>query len=218
MCDIVCPLCCGKKINFLCRFINRDYYRCDECVLAFVPAFDHLSATDEVLRYDKHNNTSDSPGYVKYLEEVAGYLSKIPLEKPKVLDFGCYKTEVLVSILEGQGYDCKGYDPCYGVGLSNISQKYDVVIMCEVIEHLCNINKEISLLKTLLNEQTGYILIRTELYSKDKDIEKWWYANDETHIFLPSEHSIALIAEKLSRKIIYSDGRRYLILGPTGLQ
>ena len=211
---VLCPLCKDSGVEFLSDFLRRDYYRCKTCNLAFVSPLSFLSSSEEVSRYDKHNNTADSPGYVKYLEEVAGYLSKIPVDSPSILDFGCYKTEVLVSILTKQGYDCKGYDPCYKIGLSNLTDRYDVLILCEVLEHLYDINKEIDLIENLLKPGTGYILIRTELYSKDKDIKKWWYTNDETHVFLPSEHTIGLIGKKLDREIIYSDGRRYIILGP----
>ena len=210
----LCPLCKDSGVEYLGNFLGRDYYRCNGCNLAFVSPSSFLSPAEEVFRYDKHNNTADSPGYVKYLEEVAGYLSKIPVRNPSILDFGCYKTQVLVSILTDRGYDCKGYDPCYKVGLSNLTGRYDVLILCEVLEHLYDINKEIDLMANLLNLKTGYILIRTELYSKDKDVSKWWYTNDETHVFLPSEHTIALIGKRLNREIIYSDGRRYIILGP----
>jgi hypothetical protein len=214
MFEVFCPLCKCDNLKFLSRFCERDYYRCEECVLAFVPSYDHLSSSAEVLRYDKHNNGVDNPGYVKYLEEVADYVARIPVKDPQILDFGCYRNKVLVSILKKMGYDCEGYDPCYHIGLAALLKKYDLVVLCEVIEHLCDPDKEIDLIKTLLKDKTGHILIRTELYSVDRDIEKWWYTNDETHIFMPSEHTISLIGLRLKRQISYSDGKRYVILGP----
>jgi len=210
----ICPLCNGPAI-YLCTFKNRGYYQCDKCELAFVPAYQHLSEPEELKRYDLHNNSAESESYIKYLTQVAAYLSKIPVLDPVILDFGSYKTHVLSDILREKGYESYPYDPCYKVGLENLDRKYDIIIICEVIEHLGDIMKEINLLKRLLSPHTGYILIRTELYDTEKDIEKWWYTNDETHIFLPSEHTISVIGEYLCRDLVYSDGKRYLILGPS---
>ncbi len=209
-----CRLCQKSNCSLLAMGHGRHYYGCPECRLVFVAEDEFVTLKQERDRYDLHNNTEEQDGYAAYLGSVADELRHIPIEKPTVLDFGCCHEYVLTKILKRRGIDCRAYDPLYDIGIENLKSKYDVVILCEVLEHLRYIQAELELLKSLLRSP-GYLLIRTEFYSSSQDIASWWYANDITHVSFFNEISLKVMAQLLDRKLLYSDNKRIAIIGPS---
>ena len=58
-----CPLCGRTSIAPYHRDKARDYLNCRTCNLVFVPPAQHLSAADEKVCYDLHDNQPGDPGY-----------------------------------------------------------------------------------------------------------------------------------------------------------
>lgn len=192
-----CRLCGSPHIEPIGVAAGRDLLLCRDCDMVFVPATQHLTPKRERERYAQHDNTADNPGYVSYLEGVARILDDIPVDNPSVLDFGCGEEAVLAGILREKGVRCAAYDPLYWIGGDALSGEYDVVIACEVIEHLRDLGSELSLLGRLVRSG-GYLVIRTQLRPEDPAaVSRWWYAQDLTHINFFSERCMRWVASRI---------------------
>jgi len=208
-----CNLCKTKGAISLGANGKREFYRCLHCKLIFVSPESRLSAEDEKSRYANHDNGADNPEYRAYLTAVSHEIDRIPLKDPTILDFGCGKEYVLTRILRERGFSSFAYDPTYTIGLENLSRRFDVIILCETIEHLRNIDEELRLLRKLCKPE-GYIFIRTRLAPHECDILKWWYAIDPTHIVFFGEETFSYMANILGASVFYSDGVCSVIIGP----
>ncbi len=206
-----CRLCQSDSCSLFCSDKTRNYFRCNKCQLIFVPPDAFITAEKEKKRYALHDNTPDNDDYVQYLQNMAEELHRIPFTSPKVLDYGCGAEKVLTDILLSKGVDCTAYDPLYDITFKIENNIFDIVILCEVVEHLRDIRKEVAIIKTILKPQ-GYVLIRTELFGEGVDFVNWWYVQDPTHnnfFSLPSMHQFG---ELLGRKIFYSNDKNIFIL------
>jgi len=106
---------------------------------------------------------------------------------------------VLTILLTENGFDCTAYDPLFNINIDNDGSPYDIIILCEVIEHLRNIEAEMKKIKNLLKKD-GILIIRTRLYPSVEKIENWWYAQDRTHINFFTIRTIDEIARIINRQ------------------
>jgi len=135
----------------------------------------------------------------------------------KVLDFGCGKEAVVCRLLKDRGIDCYGYDPIYGRTLPepvSKSGQYDIIILCEVIEHLRDIKSELALIGRLLREG-GVVVLRTQIYESPASFPGWWYAQDLTHINFFNEKSLSVIAEMAGKSLERTGFTDIFLLTPT---
>jgi len=206
-----CPICESESGVLFCSDNKRDYFRCNVCRLIYVSQKDFISPAEEKERYNFHNNTLDNKDYVTYLRSVVDELRRIPVTNPVVLDFGSGEHSVLTCILQEQGIACTAYDPLHALSPSLPERNFDIVILCEVIEHLRDIQREAALINKVLKPE-GYILIRTELYSEQDDFVNWWYTKDCTHINFYSLPAIQNLSKLLGKKIFYTNEKNVVIL------
>jgi SAM-dependent methyltransferase len=195
-----CVLCSSPECTFYCKDNFRSYLRCSSCNLIYVPPEYHLSTEEEKNRYSKHTNTSDDKKYVAYLSDVADNALALPVRSPRVLDFGSGPNQVLAGIINARGVYCASHDPLYGINADNGGELFDIIVACEVFEHLRDIKKEIRLIGSLL-KPGGFVYVHTQLYDDVKDIPSWWYLKDPTHISFYCEKTMRTIAEILGKKI-----------------
>lgn len=196
-----CTLCKSENCEFLCKDKRRSFLYCNDCGLIFVPPYDHVNLSEEKLRYDKHNNTVNNKGYVKFLEKIVKTVEEHAEKVSAILDFGCGKSAVLVHLLEKRGYRCIGYDPLYKTGCEQVNSGFDIVILCEVIEHLRALDTELDFIRGLLKPRSK-VIIRTQLYKTPDSICDWWYARDITHINFFSKKSIELVGLKIGLELV----------------
>jgi Methyltransferase domain len=192
---------------------TRTFHFCPVCELIFVPSAEWLSPEEEKLRYANHENSADNSEYVRYLTGISREIDRIPTPHPKILDFGSGPEYVLTRVLRKRGFACEPYDPVYDLGEEQLSSQFDIVIICETIEHVRDIQKELLLLQRVCNPR-GYIFIHTELYPRKEDFLHWWYALDPTHINFFSDNALVTLARLLKRGIFYSNNKNEVILGP----
>jgi SAM-dependent methyltransferase len=206
----------------LCRYIEcssagangeRSFYYCPQCGLIFVSPAGYVSFNREKIRYCHHDNSASSKGYVSYLTGVAHFIDDIPIANPDILDFGSGHDYVLTRILREKGFGCSPYDPLYDIGKENLSKTYDIVILCETIEHLRDLNEELELIGRLCKPD-GYVVIHTMLYDKKENIAQWWYAMDETHINFFNIRTLQYLSVLMNKKIVRSERKNTVILGP----
>jgi len=212
-----CPLCNSNTQSLISQDERhrRPFYICPDCALISVPPQYHLSIQDELSRYALHDNTLSNKGYVDFLSEVADVAVNIvseishsnlsikdPKEPPiKLLDFGCGKEAALCHLLRSRAIDCYPYDPLYDdLRLPNVVDKYDIIVACEVIEHLRDISCELRLMVSLLRPG-GAIILRTRLYDGAPDFQNWWYAQDPTHINFFSGKTMEKLASSIDKRL-----------------
>jgi 2-polyprenyl-3-methyl-5-hydroxy-6-metoxy-1,4-benzoquinol methylase len=182
--------------------------------LVFVPQRYHLSRHDEKARYALHTNTFDDPGYVDYLRRFCRELDAIPLAAgPTVLDFGSGPGFALTRLLRDEkGIDAHPYDPLYGIGMDAPGRTYDLVVLCEVIEHLRDLDTELATIRRL-RSPGGYVAVRTEPYDETTDFTSWWYAHDPTHINFFHRDTMTVVAHRLNGRVVHTNGRNIFVVG-----
>lgn len=208
---MICKLCGKNSVDKLCENSSREFYHCTFCELIFVPEMYHLNIQEEKTRYDLHDNSMDNKGYVNYLQKIEKVVSGIVTKDKSILDFGSGKNAVLSGLLKINGFNCTSYDPLYG--LHNATQKsaFDLLIACEVVEHLRDLRSELFLIKKMITD-TSKIIIRTQLYPPSDKFLKWWYIQDLTHINFFSLKSIEIAGQILDRDIELTDESDIFIL------
>ncbi len=166
---------------------------CPRCGLVFVPGEFWLGEDAERARYAHHDNSPTNEGYVRFLGQVADVVAELGSSHARVLDFGSGENAVLADILRQRGFDCLAYDPLYGKGLAALRDRYDVVVLCEVIEHLRDLRDEILSLEKVL-APGGSVVVRTQCYPSVAGVTSWWYARDATHLNFLSERTLEVAA------------------------
>lgn len=207
-----CKLC-SSTVNMLGLQGTRDFYYCPVCELIFVSSAGWLSPEDEKARYADHENGPDNPTYVRYLTGISHEIDRIPIIAPRILDFGSGPDYVLTQVLRKRGFDCEPYDPVYNLGAEHLSSRFDIVIICEAIEHLRDLQKELLLLHHICSP-TGYIIIHTELYPRKDDFLQWWYTLDPTHINFFGGTAMDVLAHTLKREVYFTNKKNVVIIGP----
>ena len=187
-----CKLCLADGCVSVPSGRGRTFLHCPACGLIFVPEAEWISPEAERARYDSHNNTVENAGYAKFLGEVVTQVAALSPKPARILDFGCGENAVMTGLLTSAGFSCAGYDPVYADRVDR-SGSYDLVILCEVIEHLRDLRGECQRLKEFLGDGSR-VLIRTRLYPTPEGICNWWYSRDKTHINFLAERTFVTVA------------------------
>lgn len=113
-------------------------------------------------------------------------------------DFGSGPSPVLAMILErNYHFSMDIYDLFYSPHKIYESQKYDLVTVTEVIEHLLNPLQYFHLFKILLKEDS-ILRIMTLFHPKDRGIfVEWHYVRDMSHISFYTPKTMKLSLKKL---------------------
>jgi SAM-dependent methyltransferase len=187
--------------------------RCAACGLVFVPPEYHVSIEEEKLRYSKHTNNRDDKKYVAYLSGIADEALGLPVKSPRVLDFGSGPKHVLADIVSGKGVHCVPHDPLYGLTAAGESERFDIVVACEVFEHLRDLAGELSFILRIV-KPGGFLYVHTQLYDGVKDFSSWWYIKDLTHINFFCRTTMEKVGEMVRRKIVSTNTTNTVIFGP----
>ena len=83
-----CPLCDCRDVAHYHEDARRDYLRCCNCALVFVPPAFYLDRRAEQAEYDLHQNAINDVGYRQFLSRLAiPLLQRLP-DAARGLDFG----------------------------------------------------------------------------------------------------------------------------------
>lgn len=180
-----CPLCShpvgARRKQPWHRDRRREYWRCPECRLVFVPPAWHLTAAREKAEYDLHQNRVDDPAYRRFLSRLAGpLLARLPTARSG-LDFGCGPGPALAAMLEEAGHAVSLYDIFYCRDEDVWLACYDFIVSTEVVEHLYLPGHELQRLWQHLHPG-GWLGIMTRLVRDREAFAGWHYKNDPTHV------------------------------------
>lgn len=125
--DRICPIC-SNVAPFLLNKTGEDYYQCSSCRTVFCNGLDQsekVGGGNEVPRNEQFN-----PLRLQRVERM------FDGKKIKILDFGA-GSGLYVKFMREAGYDVDGFDP-YNPEFDRMppADTYDMVNLCEVIEHL----------------------------------------------------------------------------------
>jgi hypothetical protein len=206
-----CRLCKSTRCTTLTIEDARTYCFCETCGLIFVPACGHVTAEEERRRYALHENRPDHEGYVRFLNELADVVVMETPSSGAVLDYGSGPEAVLTRLLTEKGFSCAAYDPHYGIGADALLNTYDTVVLCEVVEHLRDLHKEIAVIKSVAGD-SGTIILRTQLYPSLKSFAGWWYKNDITHVNFFGTRTLKKLGALLGREKVMQQGPDIFVL------
>ena len=184
-----CPLCLNTSINEFDTIAGIIYLKCVRCKSVFKHFENYPTRKAEKERYLLHNNDITSEGYQAFVKPI---VHKILKTKPKAaigLDFGAGTGPVIAEILKAEGYNIALYDPFFYPEKEVLTNRYDFIICCEVIEHFHAPNNEFKLLRKIL-KPGGSLFCMTHLLPITAEFRSWYYKNDPTHVIFYSEENI----------------------------
>ena len=182
---------------------NLSYYRCIVCGFIYLEDKFIVDKEREKEKYDLHNNSFSSTGYVEMFENfiikaLNPYLSEIKT----ALEFGCGSGPVLAELLRRKGIETDQYDLYFYPEKVYEGKEYELITSTEVFEHL---KDPLKILKILVEHtaQNGYIVLMTKFPpDDDKSFLAWWYRRDVTHISFFTPKSFEIMAEKVGLKVL----------------
>jgi SAM-dependent methyltransferase len=167
---------------------KREYLRCGQCALVFVPGEYHLEPAAERAEYQLHQNSPDDDGYRAFLSRLQAPLCQRLPAHSSGLDFGCGPGPTLSVMLEEQGHRVALYDPFFFPDTSCLQSEYDFVTATEVVEHLGRPGDVLQQLWRCLRGG-GYLGVMTKLVTGREAFRAWHYKNDATHVSFFSEQT-----------------------------
>jgi SAM-dependent methyltransferase len=188
--EIYCPLCNSMSHRFS-EYRSKEYLQCSLCSGIFLNRIHLPSNSEELARYHEHNNDVNDPAYQRSVQPVVTAILNDFSKTAQGLDFGAGTGPVISAMLGNEQYRIQQYDPFF-FKMDLRGLQYDYIVCSEVIEHFHHPAREFTLLKKLL-KKGGKIYIKTALYSRDIDFEKWYYKNDQTHVFFYTEKTMHFI-------------------------
>ena len=202
--DNPCPLCHKNSSKFYKN--EQQYYQCSACQAVFMDAEYFLGTAEEEARYLSHNNDVTDKGYQQFVSPITSSVLKHQNSKQKGLDFGAGTGPVITKVLEDNNFKLDLYDPFFHNHPVLLEQQYDYIVCCEVMEHFYQPDKEFALLKRLL-KPGGRLYCMTDLYHEAIDFPKWYYQNDNTHVFFYHQQSLQYIKQNFGFSDLFVDGR-----------
>lgn len=200
-----CPLC-QHSSSFFYQDKQREYYRCTNCQLVFVPKHFHLSASSEKATYDKHENNSGDLHYLQFLNRLAApllkHLNKKAHQSLSGLDFGCGPGPGLATMLQSAGHSMSVFDLFYANNPETLARTYDFVTCTEVIEHFNNPAQDVRTLFEAV-KQKGALGIMTKLVISKERFANWHYKNDPTHVSFFCKETFEYLCEQYQYTLIY---------------
>jgi hypothetical protein len=113
-------------------------------------------------------------------------------------------------MLEKKGYVISLYDPYFWPDKEPLKRKYDFISATEVLEHLCEPAKELTLLQNLIRPG-GILVVMTLFFTEATDFSTWYYRRDPTHIGFYSSLTLEWIAKFFDFKLFEIFGERIAV-------
>lgn len=155
-----------------------------------------LAPALEKARYETHNNDVEDPAYQRFAQPLVTAVCKYFTPQHAGLDFGSGHGPVTSKLLQDRGYNIQQYDPFFCIKPALLDNTYDYIVSCEVIEHFYQPLFEFKRLLRLLN-RGGRLICKTHPYTRDLDFSRWYYKNDETHVFIYQAQTFEWIKENV---------------------
>ncbi len=200
-----CPLCQHQASVFY-QFKQRLYHQCDFCYGVFMDPVLWPDRAAEQSRYLEHLNDVADKRFQQFVSPIVHQVQQYYQPEHHGLDFGAGHAPVITHVLQELGFTITAYDPLFFNDPSLLTQTYDYICSCEVIEHFHHPAQSFALLRKCI-KPGGRLLCMTEIYHEGIDFHRWNYKNDPTHVFMYHRNTISYIADKYKFKQARIDGR-----------
>jgi len=174
---------------------RRDYFVCDTCRMVYMAPGQRLNFSDEIARYEAHENNPDDEGYRNFLSRVAGPLAQVLQLGAMGLDYGSGPGPTLSLMLEEKGFPTANYDPVFAPDKTVLRRSYDFITCTETAEHFFNPGEEFDGFDHVLRPG-GWLAVMTDLWSEDLSLSEWAYARDPTHVCFYHQATMVWIAQR----------------------
>lgn len=218
-----CAVCGSKSITYFnyLRIENSGFelYKCNRCNFTFQKDF-----SNKILNYDEDYYLREKEIDKKFLQAKSNYkydfIKPFLKNKKSILEIGCSTGEFLEVckiqnyIVEGIEISAKAVEICRQknlpviVGdsytLSKLSEKYDVVVGFDVIEHLTDIGDFVNNVYNILNKD-GIIIVETPNFNSLLRIlnPKKWIGYNQYHLTYFNPFNLNMLFAKSRFKNIY---------------
>ncbi|NVJ50575.1 MAG: class I SAM-dependent methyltransferase [Gammaproteobacteria bacterium] len=196
-----CILCLSTALSPYHQDTKRAYWQCANCELVTVEPDFWLTPDAERAEYDKHENSLEDVGYLKFLARAYQPVLNLVTAPAKGLDFGCGPAPALAHHLNQQGYDVSYFDKFYFPDTATLEQTFDFITCTEVIEHLSTPRAVLTLFQQQTNPGGIWVIMTKRVISLDA-FRNWHYKNDPTHIAFYSDATFDWIAQHFKMTII----------------
>lgn len=197
-----CPLCEHTQPSHFYRDSFREYLLCQQCQLVFVPTEYHLSAQNEKLRYDTHQNNPNDPRYRQFLNRLFTPLCKHLATCAHGLDYGSGPGPTLSKMFEESGHTMALYDIYYAPDTEVLQQQYDFICCTETIEHFSRPGYEWQQFLRI-TKPGAWIGIMTQMRDRVISFADWNYKNDPTHIAFYSKTTFQWLSQQNHLEVEY---------------
>lgn len=208
-----CPLCFSNHTHHFFQEPKprslassvRDFYRCTNCDLIFVPPAQFLSPAEEKAYYDLHQNNAGDVGYREFLGKL--FKPMVALLKPEDhgLDYGSGPGPTLSLMFEEQTFSMNVYDYIYANDDTVLTHTYNFVTSTETIEHFRRPRADLLTMWQLI-KAGGYLGVMTGIVNEQTDFASWHYKNDPTHVCFYSRTTINWLANLFQARQVYENG------------
>ncbi len=188
-----CPFCQNFGAELFHQDDVREFFRCPDCTIIFVPRSSLISHAEEKKRYDSHQNEESDPEYRRYFLKTVNLVTAQVPKSSRGLDFGCGKTKLMEKLFMECSLEVDSYDYFYFQDESIWQKTYDFAVLNEVIEHLNDPAETLARLKKIIH---GPLFVRTKLYPEtEKAFANWFYKRDITHVQFFSLQALSKLGE-----------------------
>lgn len=187
-----CPLC-GATTTVIAES-GGTFGDCRRCGVLHRARTQHLSLDEERAFYGTHQNSTNDPGYRRFLSRIADPLTEHLAPGATGLDFGCGPAPALVAMMNERGFATMGHDPLFAPHPAALTRQYDFVTCTEVAEHFREPAREWERLVALL-KPGGILAVMTEWYRGGRPVCGWRYARDPTHVVFYRKESFHWLAQ-----------------------
>ena len=172
-----------------------------------------MSPKEEKSKYDLHENSSEDPGYRRFLTRLFDPLSHRLAPNSCGLDFGSGPGPTLSVMFEEAGHSMEIYDPFFAPETTVLQRQYDFIVASEVVEHLHYPRRELNRLWSCL-KPNGLLGIMTKRGIDQEAFSRWHYKNDQTHVCFFSTETFQWLADHW-RSILTFPGRDVVLFTKT---
>ena len=195
---------------------QKKYYSCYHCQVIFLDESQILSNEEQFKRYQLHTHHSDH-GLREYLQPAFAAIQEVAQNfKEKeihLLDFGSGPHPPLKSEIQNLNINYESYDLFFNDHSEWLNKKYDIILLTEVIEHLCHPTKELQNLCQLL-KNNGSVIVMTQAFKSDTDFANWHYRRDPTHVTFYQKKTFEILAENLRLKLTHPHPFIFILSDP----
>ena len=228
--EISCPVCNGGDFVELFKKLDEPFVKCVNCGLVLInprPVYAQVLDT-----YDNDYSLTYANKAKKKMRRVRRWINRVKkgyVHQGRWLDVGCSVGFVVMAAeeagFEGHGVDVQSWGIDYGSNVLKLNHLrcgileeqaypdnyFDVISLYDVIEHVPDLNRTVTELKRILN-QDGIIDIITpdiDHWRVPKPLSEWkeikpsehlYYFNNKTLTRLLDKHGLTIINQRIAFK------------------